>query len=59
MKKYIITNIGCDDITEAVFEFTEAQFEFLKSVFDELNTHSKYACMPTIYIELDEDVDKE
>lgn len=49
-KKYVIDNVGCDDETIAEFEFTQEEFEFLKKVFDELNTHSKYGCMPTIHI---------
>ena len=54
MKKYKITNIGCDDETEGVFEFSEEQFEFLNKVFTELNKNSHYGCMPKIYIEENE-----
>ena len=50
MKKYLIENVGCDDVTEGVFEFTEEQATFLEKVFTELNEHSEYGCMPTIYI---------
>ena len=50
MKKYEISNVGCDDITEGIFEFTEEQAEFLNKVFTELNKISSYGCMPTIYI---------
>lgn len=49
-KKYFIDNVGCDDETIAEFEFTQEEFEFLKKVFDELNTHSEYNCMPSIFI---------
>ena len=49
--KYKIQNIGCDDITEGVFEFNEKQFEFLNNVFKQLNKNSTYGCMPKIYIE--------
>ena len=51
MKKYKITNIGCDDETAGVFEFTEEQYVFLENVFSELNKNSTYGCMPTIYID--------
>jgi hypothetical protein len=51
MKKYKITNVGCDDMTEGVFEFTEEQYEFLNKTFEELNKNSTYGCMPTIYVE--------
>ena len=51
MKKYLISNIGCDDTTHGIFEFTEEQFEFLNKVFMELNKNSEYGCMPTIYID--------
>ena len=51
MKKYKITNIGCDDETEGVFEFTEEQYNFLDKTFEELNKNSTYGCMPKIYIE--------
>lgn len=49
--KYKILNIGCDDVTEGIFEFTKEQFEFLNNVFAELNKNSTYGCMPKIYIE--------
>ena len=49
--KYKITNVGCDDITEGVFELTEEQHKFLETLFEELNKNSTYGCMPTIYIE--------
>jgi hypothetical protein len=59
MKKYKITNIGCDDETKGVFEFTEEQYVFLENVFSELNKNSTYGCMPTIYIdEITEDTGK-
>lgn len=52
--KYKITNIGCDDETEGVFELSKEQFEFLNNLFNELNKNSTYSCMPKIYIyELD------
>ena len=51
MKKYKISNIGCDDYTEGVFELTEEQYEFLDNLFEELNKNSTYGCMPTIYVE--------
>ncbi len=58
MKKYKITNMGCDDETEGVFEFTEEQYVFLKNVFSKLNENSTYGCMPTIYIdEITEETD--
>jgi transcriptional regulator NrdR family protein len=58
MKKYKINNVGCDDETEGVFEFTEDQAAFLDKVFTELNEHSEYQCMPTIYIKcLEPEVD--
>lgn len=50
-KKYAIVNIGCDVETQGIFEFTEEQFEFLNDVFTELNTHSAYQCMPSIFID--------
>lgn len=49
---YHITNVGCDDVTEADFYFTDEQAEFLKTMFDELNTYSEYECMPKIYIDM-------
>lgn len=49
--KYKISNIGCYDETEGIFEFTKEQFEFLNNVFTELNKNSTYGCMPTIYID--------
>jgi hypothetical protein len=50
MKMYKICNVGCHDETECVFAFTDEQAEFLDTVFTELNQHSDYGCMPTIYI---------
>ena len=55
MRKYKIENVGCDDVTEGVFEFTEEQATFLEKVFTELNEYSEYQCMPTIYIKALED----
>lgn len=56
MKKYKITNYGCDDETEGIFEFSEEQADFLNNVFTELNKNSTYGCMPTIYIkEIDDE----
>ena len=55
MKKYIIENIGCDDVTTGEFEFAEEQFIFLNEVFTELNKNSSYICMPKIYINESED----
>lgn len=49
--KYKICNVGCDDVTEAIFSFTEEEFSFLKGVFEGLNEYSTYGCMPKIYIE--------
>lgn len=51
MKKYKITNIGCDDETEGIFELSEEQYEFLNNVFTELNKNSHYGCMPKIYVD--------
>ena len=48
---YKITNVGCDDTTEGIFDFTQEQFDFLDNVFTELNKNSSYQCMPKIYIE--------
>ena len=58
MKKYKIKNVGCDDLTECIFVFTEEQAAFLRKVFEELNEHSEYQCMPTIYIEAVEEATK-
>lgn len=58
MKRYKITNVGCDDITEGVFELTEEQFKFLDRLFEELNKNSTYGCMPTIYVEEDHPTEK-
>ena len=55
--KYKITNIGCDDKTEGVFELSKEQFEFLNNLFNELNKNSTYLCKPKIYIfELEDDI---
>ena len=37
MKRYKITNYGCDDMTEGVFHLTDDQFEFLDELFKMLN----------------------
>ena len=50
-KTYKITNIGCDDETEARFILTESQYNFLNEIFEKLNKHSTYGCMPKIYID--------
>ena len=51
MKKYKISNYGCDDTTVDFFELADDQYEFLRSIFEKLNKQSEYVCMPTIYVE--------
>ena len=49
MKKYLIENMGCDDITYAVLELTDEQYKFLQDVFEKINVNSSYGCQPTIH----------
>lgn len=55
-KTYRIENCGCDDETVGTVELTEKEFNLFNRVFAELNKNSKYSCMPTIYIDLTEEV---
>ena len=58
MQKYKITNLGCDDQTEGVFDLTDEQFEFTDALFKMLNENSHYGCMPKIYIDkVDEEIE--
>lgn len=59
MKRYKITNYGCDDMTEGVFYLTDDQFEFLDELFKMLNKNSSYQRMPRIYVDKVDDEENE
>ena len=50
MKKYHITNQGCDDETEFNIELTDEEFKTIIKLFDANNKQADYGCKPHLYI---------
>ena len=54
-KTYLITLIGCDDITEFKMELDENEFELVKKLCEKSKETSYYSCMPVMEIREDYD----
>jgi len=50
-KNYKVSIHGCDDSTIFEIEMTKAEYVFLKKIADRSQEVSTYGCMPIIYIE--------
>lgn len=48
--KYLITNVGCDAITEAEIELNEQEYKIIERFCNILNKKSSYGCQPVIEI---------